>query len=41
MKSIDAWFTPQNMIDLMQHVNDKTIILHQYLAYKDAVRLPI
>lgn len=35
MKSIDVWFTPQNMLDLMQHVKDRSIMLHQYLAYKD------
>ena len=41
MKSVDEWFTPQNMIDLMQHVKNRTIILHQYLAYKDTSQVKI
>lgn len=41
MKSIDEWFTPQNMLDLMRSVDDRTIILHQYLAYKDSKLLKL
>lgn len=36
MKSVDYWFSPQQIIDLMTHVTDRRIYLHQYLAYKDA-----
>lgn len=35
MKSINKWFTPQNFINLMLGVEDRSIILHQYLAYCD------
>jgi XTP/dITP diphosphohydrolase len=35
MKYVDHWFTPQQLIDLMQHVSDRRIFLHQYLAYQD------
>jgi XTP/dITP diphosphohydrolase len=35
MKSIDHWFTPQNWLDLLQHIEDRRIILIQQLAYQD------
>lgn len=35
MKSINHWFTPQDFLRLMDGVTERTIILHQYLAYYD------
>ena len=35
MKSINHWFSPQQFVDLMQHVENRQIILHQYLAFQD------
>ena len=35
MKSVDHWFSPEQIIDLMAHVTDRRIYLHQYLAYQD------
>lgn len=35
MKSINHWFTPDDFLRLMKNVEDRRIILHQYLAYTD------
>lgn len=35
MKSINYWFTPDDFLRLMRGVDDRKIILHQYLAYTD------
>lgn len=35
MKSINYWFTPDDFLRLMNGVDDRKIILHQYLAYAD------
>lgn len=35
MKSINYWFTPDDFFRLMNGVEDRRIILHQYLAYTD------
>jgi non-canonical purine NTP pyrophosphatase (RdgB/HAM1 family) len=35
MKSINHWFEPQDILKLMDGVKDRSIILHQYLAYND------
>lgn len=35
MKSINYWFTPDDFLRLMDGVENRTIILHQYLAYTD------
>ncbi len=35
MKSINYWFTPDDFLRLMDGVEDRKIILHQYLAYND------
>lgn len=35
MKSIDHWFTPQDWFNLMRDHDDRSIILHQQLAYHD------
>ena len=35
MKSINYWFTPDDFLRLMKGVEDRKIILHQYLAYTD------
>ena len=35
MKSINAWFQPQDMLRLMDSIPDRTIQLNQYLAYID------
>jgi XTP/dITP diphosphohydrolase len=35
MKSINHWFEAGDFIRLMQGVKDRTVILHQYLAYAD------
>lgn len=35
MKSINYWFTPEDFLRLMDGVEDRRIILHQYLAYTD------
>ena len=35
MKSINYWFTPDDFLRLMKGVDDRKIILHQYLAYTD------
>ncbi|HEU4966786.1 MAG TPA: non-canonical purine NTP pyrophosphatase [Candidatus Saccharimonadales bacterium] len=36
MKSVNSWFTPQNWLDLTQHLTDRQIILDQSLCYCDA-----
>jgi inosine/xanthosine triphosphate pyrophosphatase family protein len=36
MKSINYWFTPEDFIRLTKELSDKTIILHQFIAYQDA-----
>jgi non-canonical purine NTP pyrophosphatase (RdgB/HAM1 family) len=41
MKSINQWFEPQDFIRLMHGIKDRTIILHQYLAYYDGQCLRI
>lgn len=35
MKSINYWFAPDDFLRLMNGVEDRKIILHQYLAYTD------
>ena len=35
MKSINYWFGPEDFIRLMNGIEDRRIILHQYLAYTD------
>lgn len=35
MKSINYWFTPDDFLRLMDGIEDRRIILHQYLAYTD------
>jgi hypothetical protein len=35
MKSINHWFTPEDFISLMSGKSDRTIVLHQYVAYHD------
>lgn len=35
MKSINYWFKPEDFLRLMHGVEDRTITLHQYLAYTD------
>lgn len=41
MKSINHWFTPEDFINLMQHKTDRTIFLHQYVAYHDSTSVHI
>ena len=41
MKSINHWFTPQDFLRLMKDIEDRTIILHQYLAYNDGKTIKI
>ena len=41
MKSINKWFRPEDFIRLMNGVNNRAVILHQYLAYYDGVNLSI
>jgi len=35
MKSINYWFTPDDFLRLMHGIEDRTILLRQYLAYTD------
>ncbi len=35
MKSINHWFTPEDFLRLMDGIVDRTVILHQYLAFTD------
>jgi XTP/dITP diphosphohydrolase len=35
MKSINTWFKPEDFIRLMDGVEDRRVIMHQYLAYYD------
>ena len=35
MKSINYWFTPEDFLRLMKGVENRKIILHQFLAYTD------
>lgn len=35
MKYVDHWFTPEQIIDLMAHIDKRQVFLHQYLAYQD------
>lgn len=35
MKSINKWFKPEDFLRLMSGIKDRTIIIHQYLAYFD------
>ncbi len=35
MKSINYWFTPDDFLRLMKGVENREIILHQYIAYTD------
>ncbi len=41
MKSINSWFKPQDFIRLMQGAKDRTIILHQLLAYTDGTTVKL
>lgn len=35
MKSVSQWLTPQNFMNLMQDVEDRSVLLRQYLVYQD------
>lgn len=35
MKSINHWFSAPDFLRLMQGVKDRSVIIHQYLAYND------
>jgi XTP/dITP diphosphohydrolase len=35
MKSVNAWFAPQDWLDLMHSKDDRAIILRQYVVYQD------
>lgn len=35
MKYINEWFTPDDFLRLMSGKDDRRVIMHQYLAYKD------
>lgn len=35
MKSLNHWFKPEDFLRLMNGIKDRTIILHQYLAFMD------
>jgi len=41
MKSINKWFKPEDFIRLMKGVNNRSIILHQLLAYYDGSRIKV
>lgn len=41
MKSINTWFTEDDFLRLMNGIEDRTIILHQYLAFYDGKKLEI
>jgi hypothetical protein len=35
MKSLNHWFKAEDFLRLMDGINDRTIIIHQYLSYFD------
>ena len=41
MKSINHWFTAQDYLRLMEGIKDRTVIIHQYLAYTDGKTIKI
>lgn len=41
MKSINTWFAPDDFLRLMANIEDRTIILHQYLAFTDGTKIEI
>lgn len=41
MKSVNHWFAPQDFLDLMASKTDRSITLHQYVAYIDATRVKL
>lgn len=41
MKSINHWFKPEDFLRLMEGIEDRRIILHQYLAYNDGKRIKV
>ncbi|MBC7581823.1 hypothetical protein H7097_03075 [Aeromicrobium sp.] len=41
MKSINSWFTAEDFLRLMSGVENRTVILHQYLAFTDGVKIEI
>lgn len=41
MKSINYWFEPEDFIRLMHGVDDRRIVLHQFVAYADDKQLKV
>lgn len=41
MKSLNKWFKPDDFLRLMNGLNDRRIILHQFLAYNDAKEIKV
>ena len=41
MKSINMWFKPEDFLRLMNGVQERAIILHQYLAYYDGSMMQV
>lgn len=41
MKSINSWFKPEDFLRLMSGIEDRTIILYQYLCYNDGQSMTI
>ncbi len=41
MKSINHWFSADDFLRLMDGIEDRSIILHQYLAYNDGVKTTV
>ena len=41
MKSLNYWFKPEDFLRLMNGIKDRTIILHQYLAFKDKQNIKV
>lgn len=37
MKSINHWFTPEDFLRLMDGISDRSVYIHQFLAYFDGV----
>lgn len=35
MKSMNYWFTPEDFLRLMDGIEERQVVLHQYLAYTD------
>jgi len=41
MKSMNHWFTPEDFIRLMHGKTDRTIYIHQYVAYHDGTHIQV